>query len=81
MKKHKTEIRFQGLYVTGIIVSGDSYGDASIPRGVMRLAPYVQDLEVLTDDGTDITDMLKEIALEDCAAELIEQSKERAGPW
>ena len=79
MKKHKMEIRFEGLDVNGTIVYGDSYGDASIPRGVMHLPPYVEDLEVLTDDGTDITDMLKESVLEDCETEMIEQSKERAG--
>ena len=77
MKKHKMEIRFEGLDVKGTIVYGDSYGDASIPRGIKYLPPYVEDLEVLTDDCTDITHMLKESALEDFETELIEQSKER----
>jgi len=52
-----------GLTVKGKIVSGDWIGDSSIPNGTQKLSPYIDEIGVETDDGTDITDWLTKDSL------------------
>jgi hypothetical protein len=52
-----------GLTVKGTLITGDSYGDKSVPNGVQYLDPYVDDLYIESPDGTDLTGWLTDDAI------------------
>ena len=72
MKQPLTEIDWNGLTCVGRVVVGDWEGDASVPRGKRYLPPYVEDMEVLTSDGTDIYWNLNEDTRDDILEAIIE---------
>jgi hypothetical protein len=57
------ETEVWGLTVKGTLITGDYYGDKSVPNGVKYLDPYVDDLYIESPDGTDLTGWLTDDAI------------------
>ena len=62
-----------GLTIRGRIVIGDWDGDPSIPNGVRHWPPYIEDLEVLSPDGTDMLDYLTDECVDLIIDDLLER--------
>lgn len=60
VERVKVEESWKGLTVRGTVVFGDSEGDYSVPGGVRELGPYVEDGEVVTEEGEDVLQFFDE---------------------
>jgi hypothetical protein len=72
MRPPLVEIDWHGLTCVGRVVTDDWEGDPSVPRGVRFYGPYVEDLEVLTSDSTDLYHNLTEATRDDIMEAIIE---------
>jgi len=59
----RIETEVWGLTVKGTLITGDYYGDKSVPNGVKYLDPYVDDMYIESPDGTDLTGWLTDDAI------------------
>jgi hypothetical protein len=66
------ETEVWGLTVKGTLITGDYYGDKSVPNGVMYLDPYVEDMCVEVN-GYDITAYLTDDAIIEIEERIIEE--------
>ena len=66
-------IEYMGFTCVGTIITGDWTGDANVVNGVLVIPSYVQDVEVYTEAGFDVTDMLTDEALLDIKLELLSE--------
>lgn len=57
---------WRGLDIEGKYIEGDWEGDPDVPRGVNYLPAYIDDLQVTTPGGDDITEFLNKGAVEEC---------------
>lgn len=73
MTRELVEIEYKGLTCVGRVIVGDWEGDASVTRGVNRLPPYVEDLEIFAGaDEPDIYSMFTEEARDEIIEKILE---------
>lgn len=54
---------WHGLKVEGDLVTDAWQGDPSLPNGVKKIAPYLEDVCITAEDGTDITEYFSDYAI------------------
>lgn len=64
--------QWNDLQVEGYIVEPGWEGDPSLPGGVHRLSPYVEEIFITTTDGTDMLPYLKDSAIDEAQAYLLQ---------
>ena len=69
------EQTWKGLTVKGDLIENDWEGDPSVPNGTRTIPAYIEDLEVLTEDGYDIVNYLTDDAIDMIESYLIDTAR------
>ena len=70
--REKVSAYFYGFDISGVIISGATEGDDSIPNGTREIPPYVEDLEIINHDGSDMYEYVTDKFIEMCETKLLE---------
>lgn len=72
----RIETHYKGYDISGLLVPESWEGDPSVPGGMHRLSPYIEDIAICVGDK-DIYDEASEWFIDECAEELLRAAGER----
>jgi hypothetical protein len=71
--QREIETEINGLTIKCTLITGDWYGDKSVSNGVKYLDPYVEDIQVISSDGSDVSEWLTDDAIINIEEMVIDQ--------